>query len=129
MNLGRLRIASKGIVQNPEYRKNPQSPRFVAVNEVDQNRQGMYMIGQVAGLRHEVCTIEELHQSVTIEATRRAERLDALQAQEISAEDTRPPSDIAIIGMACLLPKAPNLQAYWENILTGLWRFLLPYVG
>jgi acyl transferase domain-containing protein/NAD(P)H-dependent flavin oxidoreductase YrpB (nitropropane dioxygenase family)/NADP-dependent 3-hydroxy acid dehydrogenase YdfG len=117
MNLGRLRIASKGIAQNPEYRKNPQAPRFVAVNEEEQNCQGMYMIGQVAGLRHEVCTIEELHQSVTIEATRRAERLDALQAQDICAEATRPPSDIAIIGMACLLPKAPNLQVYWENIL------------
>jgi acyl transferase domain-containing protein/NAD(P)H-dependent flavin oxidoreductase YrpB (nitropropane dioxygenase family)/NAD(P)-dependent dehydrogenase (short-subunit alcohol dehydrogenase family) len=117
MNLGRLRIASKGIAQNPDYRKNPQAPRFIAVNKEEQNRQGMYMIGQVAGLRHEICTIEKLHQSVTIEATRRAERLDALQAPEMCGEDRRQPSDIAIIGMACLLPKAPNLQTYWENIL------------
>ena len=117
MNLGRLRIASKGITQNPEYRQNPQAPRFVAVDEEDQNRQGMYMIGQVAGLRHEVCTIAELHQSVTLAATRRVEQLDALQAPEGSPEDRRQPSDIAIIGMACLLPQAPNVQAYWENIL------------
>ena len=36
MNLGRLRIASKGITQNPEYRQNPQAPRFVAINEEEQ---------------------------------------------------------------------------------------------
>jgi acyl transferase domain-containing protein/NAD(P)H-dependent flavin oxidoreductase YrpB (nitropropane dioxygenase family)/NAD(P)-dependent dehydrogenase (short-subunit alcohol dehydrogenase family)/acyl carrier protein len=117
MNLGRLRIASKGIAQNPDYRKDPQAPRFVTVSAEEQNRQGMYMIGQVAGLRHEVCSIEELHRSVTVEATRRAETLEALQAPAMYAEETRQPSDIAIIGMACLLPKAPNLQTYWENIL------------
>ena len=118
MNLGRLRIASKGIAQNPEYRQNPQAPRFVVINEEEQHRQGMYMIGQVAGLRHEICTIAELHQSVTIAATRRVEQLDALQPSGIDAEARRQPSDIAIVGMACLLPKAPNLQTYWENILT-----------
>ena len=25
--------------------------------------------------------------------------------------------DIAIIGMACIFPKAPNLRTFWENIL------------
>ena len=30
-------------------------------------------------------------------------------------EDTR--DDIAIIGMACLFPGAPNLKAYWSNII------------
>jgi acyl transferase domain-containing protein/NAD(P)H-dependent flavin oxidoreductase YrpB (nitropropane dioxygenase family)/NAD(P)-dependent dehydrogenase (short-subunit alcohol dehydrogenase family) len=117
MNLGRLRIASKGIAQNPEYRKRPDGPRFAALSEADQNRQGMYMIGQVAALRHDICTIEELHASVTLEATSRLEKIKALQEPEIHAEEKLPPSDIAIIGMACLLPKAPDLQTYWENIL------------
>ena len=27
------------------------------------------------------------------------------------------PFDIAIVGMGCLLPKAPNVQAFWTNIL------------
>lgn len=27
-------------------------------------------------------------------------------------------ADVAIIGMACLFPGAPNLQAYWENIVS-----------
>jgi len=29
-------------------------------------------------------------------------------------------TEVAIIGMACLFPKAPNLQAFWENILAGV---------
>ena len=117
MNLGRLRIASKGIAQNPEYRKNPQAPRFITVSTAAQKHQGMYMIGQVAGLRHDVCTIEELHQSVTSGATARLEKLTALQEPDAQTGEKPRPSDIAIIGMACLLPKAPNLQIYWENIL------------
>jgi acyl transferase domain-containing protein/phosphopantetheinyl transferase len=32
----------------------------------------------------------------------------------------RRPNDIAIIGMSCLYPKAPNLRAFWENILAGV---------
>ena len=28
--------------------------------------------------------------------------------------------DIAIIGMACIFPKAPDLNAYWRNILKGV---------
>lgn len=28
--------------------------------------------------------------------------------------------DIAIIGMACLFPAAPNLDAYWQNIVSGV---------
>ena len=27
--------------------------------------------------------------------------------------------DVAIIGMACVFPKAPDLQTYWQNILSG----------
>jgi acyl transferase domain-containing protein/NAD(P)-dependent dehydrogenase (short-subunit alcohol dehydrogenase family)/acyl carrier protein len=117
MNLGRLRIASKGVAQHPEYRKRPQAPRFVALSAEDQNRQGMYMLGQVAALRNDICTIKELHKSVTLEATSWMEKIEALQEPELRAEEKLQPSDIAIIGMACLLPKAPNLHTYWGNIL------------
>ncbi|HYS78452.1 MAG TPA: beta-ketoacyl synthase N-terminal-like domain-containing protein, partial [Candidatus Dormibacteraeota bacterium] len=29
-------------------------------------------------------------------------------------------TDIAIIGMACVFPKAPDLRSFWENILAGV---------
>jgi acyl transferase domain-containing protein len=28
--------------------------------------------------------------------------------------------DIAIVGMACLFPRAPDVQTYWENIVSGV---------
>jgi acyl transferase domain-containing protein/NAD(P)H-dependent flavin oxidoreductase YrpB (nitropropane dioxygenase family)/NAD(P)-dependent dehydrogenase (short-subunit alcohol dehydrogenase family) len=120
MNLGRLRIASKGITQNPEYRKRPDAPRYIALSAEEQNRQGMYMLGQVAALRNDICTIQELHKSVTVEATSWMDKVEALQELELRAEEKLQASDIAIVGMACLLPKAPNLSTYWENILNKL---------
>jgi acyl transferase domain-containing protein/NAD(P)H-dependent flavin oxidoreductase YrpB (nitropropane dioxygenase family) len=117
MNLGRLRIASKGIAQNPGYRTDPRAPRFVTLDPEEQKLQGMYMIGQVAGLRHDVCTIKDLHHSVTREATARLQQVEALEVSADQGREQQRPSDIAIIGMACLLPKAPDLQTYWQNIL------------
>ena len=35
-------------------------------------------------------------------------------------EHGRPPRAVAIVGMACLFPGAPDLDAYWRNILGGL---------
>ena len=29
-------------------------------------------------------------------------------------------TDVAIIGMACVFPKAPDLRSFWENILAGV---------
>ena len=29
-----------------------------------------------------------------------------------------PPEDIAIVGMAAIFPGAPNVQQFWENILS-----------
>ncbi len=38
---------------------------YVAVSEEDQGERGLYMIGQIAALHDRVCTIEELHQSIS----------------------------------------------------------------
>ncbi|HEY63310.1 MAG TPA: SDR family NAD(P)-dependent oxidoreductase [Caldilineae bacterium] len=121
LNLGRLRIAAKGIARHPSDPGDPKTPRYVSLDEDEQYRQGMYMIGQVAALRDRVCTIEELHRDVSVKGTERLTALVARQYAERSLEAAEPasprPSRIAIIGMACILPGATNLQAYWENIL------------
>src|SRR5262249_30578915 len=59
MNLGRLRIAAKGIVRATDSEQG--GSRFNAVDAASQRREGMYMIGQVAALRQKSCTIRELH--------------------------------------------------------------------
>jgi acyl transferase domain-containing protein/NAD(P)H-dependent flavin oxidoreductase YrpB (nitropropane dioxygenase family) len=113
LNLGRLRIASKGLRHNPRATE-PGAPRLVGVEEHDQRADGMYMIGQLASLRREVCPAAELHREVTVDACARIELLVAAPAVEVECPR---PADVAVIGMACMLPKAPTLDAYWANIL------------
>ena len=118
LNLGRLRMASKGVARNSEFRQDPQALKLTTVSESEQTEQGMYMIGQVAALRNQTCSVEALHREVAVGGSERLEALaeDNLVRPAVSSAQSNV-SDIAIIGMATLLPKAPNLQRYWENIL------------
>jgi hypothetical protein len=96
---------------------------FSPLTEEEQRLQGMYMIGQLAALRSEVTTIEKLHHDVAVGGSQRLQARPEedpwIADEEASsfAAKTSQPSDIAIIGMSCILPKAPHLQAYWQNIL------------
>jgi len=116
MNLGRLRIASKGMVKNPNYRKDHKAPGFVNISEKEQSTQGMYMIGQLAALRDQAVTIDALHQDIVGGSSKRIGALHK-RRQRQSPKMANRPSDVAIIGMACIFPKASNLQTYWENTL------------
>ena len=116
MNLGRLRIASKGIAHVAGGNGQTKGARHARVDDATQHVQGMYMIGQVAELRHEVCTIETLHRSVSIGASDRLCAREAPRAAIIEAPRAVP-SDIAIVGMGCLVPGANDLRRFWENVL------------
>ena len=111
LNLGRLRIASKGIRRAHEGKD---ARNFQGLTAQEQKREGMYMIGQVAALRDQVCSIKELHEDVSVGASNRIEGIPDEEAA-VSTAPSRP--GVAIIGMGCLLPKAHDLQTYWENIL------------
>jgi acyl transferase domain-containing protein/NAD(P)H-dependent flavin oxidoreductase YrpB (nitropropane dioxygenase family) len=111
--LGRLRIASKGRARDSEG-----AMQQLSVDE--QRSEGMYMLGQVATLRADVTDIETLHREVTTDAVALlAERLQrrtaAGPAPEVVANE---PADIAIVGIASVLPKASDKREYWENILS-----------
>ncbi|HZR38198.1 MAG TPA: SDR family NAD(P)-dependent oxidoreductase [Nevskia sp.] len=107
LNMGRLRIASKGVNRDA-------SGAIVAVESQQQLSDGMYMIGQVATLRDRTQGIAELHEDVSAggqallarHAERRAERVEAAR-----------PSDIAIVGLGTLLPRAHDADQYWHNIV------------
>jgi acyl transferase domain-containing protein/NAD(P)H-dependent flavin oxidoreductase YrpB (nitropropane dioxygenase family) len=109
LNLGRLRIASKGLKREGE--------RIVEVGEDEQRREGMYMIGQVAALRRERCSIAELHASVGDGSVAMLEAR-ARDRVAIAAPSARFP-EIAIVGMACAFPDAPDLETFWTNVVTG----------
>ncbi|MFI5563908.1 SDR family oxidoreductase [Amycolatopsis japonica] len=111
LNVGRLRLASKGI----ERVGDALSP----VGEDRQLAEGMFMAGDVAVLRSEVTTIARLHEAVGPGAQ---QFLAARAAELLSVPDDEPvpePLDIAIVGMAGVFPQAGDLAAFWANILSG----------
>ncbi|MEW2118097.1 SDR family NAD(P)-dependent oxidoreductase [Streptomyces sp. NPDC005474] len=117
LNVGRLRIASKGIERNAEG-------ELAAVDEQRQLTEGMFMAGEVAVLRSAVTTVAALHHSVADGA---ADFLTGRAAQLREPLGVRPPEeapapaplDVAVVGMACMFPDAPDLAAFWANILGG----------
>ncbi|MCU1313599.1 MAG: Beta-ketoacyl synthase, partial [Acidobacteriaceae bacterium] len=111
LNLGRLRLAAKGLRRSGE--------RVVTVEEAEQRAEGMVMIGQIAALRSETTTIDALHRQVTAGATTFIEEA-AARFTEADTRPARPALDVAIVGMACVFPKAPDLEQYWANILGGI---------
>ncbi|MFB7267587.1 beta-ketoacyl synthase N-terminal-like domain-containing protein, partial [Streptomyces nojiriensis] len=117
LNLGRLRIAGKGL------RRSPDGTGLEPVTEEQQRTDGLFMLGQAATLRTATTTIAALHAQVTEGATalleRRARELAAFGPSAQGARRTADPLDIAIVGMACAYPGAPDLAAYWAMVLAG----------
>ncbi|MGB3439797.1 MAG: beta-ketoacyl synthase N-terminal-like domain-containing protein, partial [Actinophytocola sp.] len=111
LNIGRLRLASKGIERVGDELR--------TVGEDRQAAEGMFMAGEVAVLRDRVTTVAALHDSVTEGAaaffTRRAQEL----RDEPVAEEAPEPLRIAIVGMAAMFPGAPDLATYWANVVSG----------
>ncbi|MEV1084644.1 SDR family NAD(P)-dependent oxidoreductase [Streptomyces sp. NPDC050211] len=117
LNVGRLRIASKGVDRDG-------SGELTAVDEQRQLTDGMFMAGEVAVLRSATTTIGALHRSVSEGAAdfldELARELRARLSVEAVGEPSTPaPLDIAVVGMACMFPEAPDLATFWANILGG----------
>lgn len=115
LNVGRLRLASKGVTRDTDGSLTP-------VDEQRQLAEGMFMAGAVAVLRSATTTLAALHESVTTGAIehliRRAAELDR---EETVREPAAPaPLDIAVVGMACMFPQAPDLPTFWANVVGGV---------
>ncbi len=81
------------------------------------------MIGQVAALRDDVTTIAGLHAQVTEGAAAfLADRVSALgfDAADADVADGARPLDVAIVGMACIYPGAPDAASFWANVVAGV---------
>ncbi len=110
LNVGRLRIASKGIRR--------EGNALIPVDENTQARDGMVMIGDVARLRTAVTTIADLHAEVTTGASAflsaRAAELDLAPVAEATAG-----LEIAVVGMAGVFPQAGDLAEFWAHVLAN----------
>ena len=117
LSMGRLRVAATGLNRNPTVGSGGKSKKYHRLTSPRQSKDGCYMIGQLAVLHDRTFSMEALHEDVSV---RSAGRLSKILP---AAEEFRPlpvrvhPSDVAIVGMACMLPKALDLQTYWMNIL------------
>lgn len=120
MNLGRLRVASKGLDRPAVSRESAGGPQsrngdgLVPLSPEEQFARGMYMIGQIAALRNNVTTIEALHAEVCAEP---ALACTEVRIRPLAEPPPPPPCDIAIIGLSCFYPQATGLWQYWHNIL------------
>ncbi|MFJ9742146.1 SDR family oxidoreductase [Streptomyces sp. NPDC101166] len=114
LNVGRLRVASKGVTR-------AEDGALVPVDEQRQFDEGMFMAGEVAVLRSATTTVAALHTSVTTGAaeflSRRAAELGGDRA--VPRPSVPAPLDIAVVGMACMFPQAPDLAAFWANVVDG----------
>ncbi|MDN3512805.1 MAG: SDR family NAD(P)-dependent oxidoreductase [Candidatus Brocadia sp.] len=117
LNLGRLRIATKGVIRNPRDGQDIGASKYIVLSEEEQHKQGIYMIGQLAAMRKRTSTIEEIHHEISAGSSKRLMETGESERLRISAHNGAKPCDVAIIGMACILPKANNLETYWMNIL------------
>jgi len=107
LNVGRLRIASKGIIREDD--------ELIKVDQDVQAQEGMFMIGDVCALHQQITTIAQLHHEISVGAT---QWLDDTTTPELFRHQDRS-IDIAIIGMACIYPGSPDLDGYWSTIVHG----------
>jgi acyl transferase domain-containing protein/NAD(P)H-dependent flavin oxidoreductase YrpB (nitropropane dioxygenase family)/NAD(P)-dependent dehydrogenase (short-subunit alcohol dehydrogenase family) len=115
LNVGRLRVATKGI-----DRSQGAGTPLVAVSAEYQETHGLYMLGQVAALRNQTTTVAQLHRDLCVGSTEFLERdLAGINTPSDVHDEPPRPSDIAIIGMAAVLPGAANVRRFWSNTLSG----------
>lgn len=109
-SLGRLRMATKG-----KARTGPDKV-MTEIGPEERREKGMYMIGQVAMMQHEVRSIAEFHADVSAGSVAYLQTRESAKPLHAPAP---PPADIAIVGMATLLPGSDTLDAYWRRIISG----------
>ncbi len=115
MSIGRLRLASKGVSLDANGELH--TLESAALGKDEQRANGMFMIGEVGAIRNKVSNIEALHYNVAVEGSWRLKDIAGEYRETVSLGKKRMASDIAIIGMACIMPEAPDLPTFWQNIL------------
>jgi acyl transferase domain-containing protein/NAD(P)H-dependent flavin oxidoreductase YrpB (nitropropane dioxygenase family)/NAD(P)-dependent dehydrogenase (short-subunit alcohol dehydrogenase family) len=116
LSLGRLRIASKGIVRGGDAA--PADTPYRQVDERFQLAEGLYMMGQVAALHSQPMTIRRLHEQVCQGAVEQLRKWRKTSVEVKPREPAAAPSlAVAIVGMGCVLPGAAEVAEFWRNIL------------
>ncbi|MDR3086537.1 MAG: nitronate monooxygenase, partial [Azoarcus sp.] len=107
LNIGRLRIAAKGIERRGE--------ETVHLPRDEQLENGLYMTGAITAFVRETTTIAALHDKLVAGSRALLEEMPPPEEEHSGREAV----DIAVVGMAGMFPEAENLDEYWKNILFG----------
>lgn len=118
--IGRLRLAAKGVKR---AKVSNGDEELVTVNETEQMKEGLFMIGEAAALLDHVMGMADLHRSLCSDAVQALR--DSHPRFFFSKTSAKPtvearPTDIAVIGMSILAPGSDNLDRFWHNILAQL---------
>ena len=108
--LGRLRLASKGV-------KRDEAGVMVSVDSDQQLADGMFMMGEVAALRHQVLSMEQLHLEVCRDSVSRFFSTDIVGAPQGGRATQAAPCDVAIVGIALHVPGALEKDEFWSRLL------------
>ncbi|AJT42062.1 type I polyketide synthase [Psychromicrobium lacuslunae] len=111
LNLGRLRLASKGVERRGD--------ELLEVSAERQLSDGMFMAGEVVALRSEVISIAELHHTLSEKAAEFLDRRSAKSSWVADEPATAAPLDIAIVGMSGVFAGSPDLAAFWATIVAA----------
>ena len=122
LNLGRLRIAAKGIAFNLRSLDDPTADTLLSVTPEAQIDDGCFMAGQLLSLRDRTTTMAELHATVSGGAADRLASLPRAHGTVIVERLDEPAAcEVAIVGMSSIFPRAPDLTSYWNNILNEVY--------
>ena len=108
LNVGRLRIAAKGLDMLPNGTLTKQTAE-------QQHEKGMYLIGDVSVFINKTTTLKKLHAAVAVNNKKLLATLPDYRIPAFLSD----PVDVAVIGMECLFPQAADLEEFWKNIVTG----------
>ncbi len=132
-NLGRTRIAAKGIERDGDG-------GYATVPAQRQLDEGAFTMGQGALVADRLVTVQELFDTLTHEAMALLAR-DTAPADSrwgpvetvsgapspsvwtpsrSSIEHPRDDAPIAVVGLGCVLPGAPDVPSYWQSLLYGM---------
>jgi acyl transferase domain-containing protein/NAD(P)-dependent dehydrogenase (short-subunit alcohol dehydrogenase family) len=146
LNLGRARVASKGVDRIDRKTEVTQTgakqalgdqaapeddatatSTLVPLDEAEQLSRGLFMCGSVATLMDEASSMADLHVAVAGSTDLMAGLVSPVTTQSsgrrrswTTAAHVPAQEPIAIVGLAAIFPEAADADEYWRNNLTGL---------
>jgi acyl transferase domain-containing protein/NAD(P)H-dependent flavin oxidoreductase YrpB (nitropropane dioxygenase family)/NAD(P)-dependent dehydrogenase (short-subunit alcohol dehydrogenase family) len=113
LNIGRLRIASKGIERIGD--------EYVSLPLKEQRQKGLYMTGSLTPQLNETISIADLHAQLMEKSSAFINTLNPPEGIRDAKTFAMVPDTtaVAVIGMAGIFPDASDIDEYWRNILFG----------